>query len=274
MFTRPGWWLDVLRLYWPLNRLGVKMMRLPVFGRLVSFILLPLITKNNFHVSYLPINAHVEPPASSALPRQILENLIRRSAHRIIIRRCSCRDSRQCRTYPVEDSCLLLGEDTKVVDSRIARHVSVNEALDHAEAKIASGLIPLVGRVRMDDFYYGIPNRGRMLTVCFCCPCCCSVLGAVRYLPPEAKASIVRLQSVAVSVDPDKCRQCLLCVDACLPGAVSFTDGSIRHEDGKCIGCGRCATVCAHQATTLTLENIDAAIDEMLGRMNQRVNIE
>lgn len=274
MSWRPGWWLDVLRLYWPLNLLSVKMMRRPVIGRLLSFVLLPLITQKNFNVSYLPVNAKIDPPVSSALNQKILGELIRRSAHRIIIKRCSCRDSKQCRNYSAEDSCLLLGEDTQGVDSRIARHVSVNEALEHANAKIASGLIPMIGRVRMDDFYYGIPNRGRMLTVCFCCPCCCSVLGAVRYLPAEAKASIVRLQSVSVSVDPDKCLQCLLCIDACLPGAVSFTEGRIRHDDEQCIGCGRCSAVCSSHATSLQIENIDETVNEILGRLTKRVNIE
>lgn len=274
MSWRPKWWLEVLRIYWPLNTLAAKMMSRPIVGRFLSITLLPLFTKKNFNISYIPINANIEPVTSSALNRNILEELIRRSSHRVIIGRCSCRDSKKCRNYPVEDSCLLLGEDTRVVDSRIARHVSVNEALDHARIKTASGLIPMIGRVRMDDFYYGIPNRGRMLTICFCCPCCCSVLGALQYLPQEAKSSLVRLKNVKVVVDAKKCTQCLHCIEACFAKAITLWDGMIRHDEQKCIGCGRCSIVCPQRATTVIVEDIDAAINEVHGRIKERVNIE
>jgi Fe-S-cluster-containing hydrogenase component 2 len=274
MSFRPKWWLDVLRLYWPLNTLSAKMMSWPVAGRFLSFILLPLVTKKNFNISYLPVNANIEPVASSALNRKIIEELIRRSSHRIIIKRCSCRDSKKCKNFPAEDSCLLLGEDTNVVDPRIADHVSVNEALDHTNKKIASGLIPMVGRVRMDDFFYGIPNRGRMLTVCFCCPCCCSILSTIPYLPAEAKSSIVRLKNVAVVVDAEKCMQCRHCIDACFAKAITLSGDRIHHDDHKCIGCGRCSMVCPQQATSLVVENVDAAINEILGRIKERVNVE
>lgn len=274
MSFRPRWWLGVLRLYWPLNLLSAKMTRWPIVGHFLSFIMIPLFTKNNFNISYIPINANIEPVASSALCREIIEELIRRSSHRVIISRCSCRDAKKCQNFPIEDSCLLLGEDTKVVDSRIAKHASVDEALDHMSTKTASGLIPMIGRVRMDDFYYGIPNRGRMLTICFCCPCCCSILGALQYLPEEAKSSLVRLKNVEVIVDTEKCIQCRHCIDACFAKAITLSGGTIQHDEDKCIGCGRCSMVCLPQATSLVVENVDIAVNEILGRIKERVNIE
>lgn len=274
MSIRPGWWLGLLRLYWPLNTLSAKMTRWPIVGRLLSLIVVPLFTKNNFNISYIPVNANIEPVVSSALNRKILEELVLRSAHRIIIKRCSCRDSQKCQNFPIEDSCLLLGEDTKGVDPRIATHASVDEALAHVSRKISSGLIPMLGRVRMDDFYYGIPNRGRMLTICFCCPCCCSILGAIRYLPQEAKNSLVRLKNVAVIVDTKKCISCGKCVDTCFAQAITLSNGTIQHDERKCIGCGRCSIVCPQQATTIVIENVEEAVEEILGRIKKRVNVE
>lgn len=274
MSRRPKWWFDVLRFYWPLNTLSAKMTRWPMVGPLLSRVVIPLFTKDNFNISYIPINAHIEPVVSSALCVKILDELVRRSSHRVIIGRCSCRDSKKCSNFPVEDSCLLLGEDTRVVDSRIAKHVSVDEALLHVRKKTAAGLIPMIGRVRMDDFYYGIPNRGRMLTICFCCPCCCSVLSALQYLPEEAKSSLVRLKNVDVIVDAKKCIQCCSCMDACFAKAITLSGGAIQRDENKCIGCGRCSMVCLQQATSIIVENIDVTVDEILGRIKQRVNVE
>jgi UDP-glucose 4-epimerase len=150
----------------------------------------------------------------------------------------------------------------------------VEEALEHVRNKTASGLIPMIGRVRMDDFYYGIPNRGRMLTVCFCCPCCCSVLNTLQYLPEEAKSSLVRLKGVNVKVDAGQCIQCRSCIDACFAGAIILSNGKIRHDEHQCIGCGRCSMVCPQQATSMIVENMDITVDEILGRIKARVNVE
>jgi UDP-glucose 4-epimerase len=160
------------------------------------------------------------------------------------------------------------------VDSRIAKHVSVDEALHHFRNKTAVGLIPMIGRVRMDDFYYGIPNRGRMLTICFCCPCCCSVLNTLQYLPEDAKSSLVRLKDVDIIVDEKKCVQCRSCVDACFAKAITLSSGIIQHDEHKCIGCGRCSMVCREQATSIVVGNIDSTVNEILGRIKSRVNVE
>jgi Fe-S-cluster-containing hydrogenase component 2 len=168
---------------------------------------------------------------------------------------------------------MLLGEDTKKISPEIANHISVEEALEHLQTKISLGLIPLTGRVRMDDLYYGVPNRGKMLTVCFCCPCCCTVLESAKYFPERFRSSIIPLKGLQVKVEPSKCNQCLTCVSACFMDAISIEDGAIRHDGSKCIGCGRCSTVCPQAATTLEISDSQAAVDELLGRINERVSV-
>jgi ferredoxin len=274
MSWRPSWWLDALKVYWPLNHLAAKATGMPVLGPVVTKVVDPLFNSKSFNISYIPVNAKIDPPLSSILTQEIIVKLIRASAHRVVIKRCTCRDSKSCQEYPVEDSCLLLGEDTKRISADIARHIAVDEAIEHMQRKISLGLIPLIGRVRMDDLYYGVPNHGRMLTICFCCPCCCTVLASARYFPKEFRSSIVPLKGLKVGVDQSKCIQCQSCVDACFMHAIKLENGNIVHDESLCIGCGRCSTVCKGLATSIEIENSDAAIDEILGRIRQRVSVE
>lgn len=274
MAKRPSWWLDFLRIYWPLNYLSARATGIPIIGRLLTLLLRPLFTGKNFNVSYIPVNRDIPGSGSSCIPEQVLEELIRRSSHRVTINRCSCRESEKCATYPVENACLHLGEDTRYIVPALATPRSVDEALDHMRGMIGRGLIPLVGRVRMDNFFYGIPNNGRSLTICFCCRCCCTILKSSRYFPAEIQASLVRLKGLRVSTDHKRCTACGLCVNECFMKAIRLSEGLILHDDSLCKGCGRCATVCPEHATIIEIENIDEAIGDLVGRIEERINIE
>ncbi len=273
MSWRPAWWLKVLKWYWPLNHVMAKATHLPVIGPLITWIVRPFFKSKSFNISYIPVNARIEAPASAILTQNIIIELIRQSSHRMVIKRCSCRDSKGCQNYPIENSCLLLGEDTQKISSEIASHISIEEALEHMQQKLKLGLIPLTGRVRMDDLYYGVPNRGRMLTVCFCCPCCCTVLSSARYFPKEFRSALVPLQGLRVSVDESKCVLCKTCLDSCFMEAIQIENDRIVHDPTRCIGCGRCSTVCPQQATRVEIEDCQAAVDEIMGRIKQRVDV-
>jgi UDP-glucose 4-epimerase len=273
MAWRPSWWLYVLKIYWPLNHLVAKSTGIPYLGKVITYLTRPFFNRKSFNISYIPINANIEPASSTVLTSDIIAALIRRSVHRVIIKRCSCRDAKKCTEYPIEDSCMLLGYDTRVISPGIAKHVSVDEALRHMNDKISLGLIPMTGRVRMDDLYYGVPNRGRMLTVCFCCPCCCTVLNSARYFPDEFRGGLVKLKGLTLEVDNEKCRQCGTCIEACFMKAITLEDGKIIHNDAKCIGCGRCTVVCPQKAVRVLLENSNSSVDEIMGRITNIVDI-
>jgi len=161
MSRRPEWWLTVLAKIWPLTWISARLTTAPVIGKLVAALALPLFSKKNLNISYLPINLELSAPGSTPLPVAIVEELIRRSSHRVIIKRCTCRDAKQCVNHPVDYGCTLLGEGTREIDPRIARHVTVDEAIAHLHATVEDGLIPMTGRVKIDNFIWGVRDRGK-----------------------------------------------------------------------------------------------------------------
>jgi UDP-glucose 4-epimerase len=259
---------------WPVTRWSAMATRIPVIGGFVAWTTRPFFKPTSFHLSYIPVNREVAGGASSLLPRRVIHELVERSAHRVIIRRCTCRDSEKCKNYPVEEACLLLGEDTALIDPRVADHVDKAAALAHLDRMLALGLTPFTGRIRMDDFFWGVPNRGRMLTICFCCTCCCTVLRSARYFPANVAGSMVRLKGLAVTVDRNKCVRCGTCVAECFMKAITLDETSAVHDEALCKGCGRCAAVCPHGAVTIDVENVDAAVADLMGRIGRLVRVD
>lgn len=274
MSRRPSWWLVVLKILWPLTYLSARATQLPLVGGFFAFLSRPFFTGPNFNVSYIPVNQDLGGGGSTVLPALIVAELARRSSHRVIIKRCTCRDSDGCTAYPIERACLLLGEGTRVIDSRIADHVPVGEAVAHAEAQIARGLIPMIGRVRMDDFFWGVPNRGRMLTICFCCRCCCTILKSAKHFPGYASDALVKLRGLSIQVDEKRCTRCGACAADCFMRAITIGELSAVHDETLCKGCGRCATVCPSGAVTVRIEDTENAVKELLERIRERVDIE
>lgn len=248
--------------------------RLPYIGGAVERLLLPLFTGRNFNVTYVPIQENIDTGESVVLPRQAVEELIRRSSHRVIIHRCTCRDYNKCEDHPVTLGCTLLGEGTKEIDPRVARHVSVEESLEHLDATIKEGLIPLVGRVRIDNFIWGVKDRGKLLTICHCCPCCCVFFNSGKTMPAATVSSLVPLHGVSVLVDGEMCTSCGDCIDACFVGALSMVDGVVVRDEGLCKGCGVCVSACPEKAMRLDIADMDAAMAELLGRVTGLVDID
>jgi Fe-S-cluster-containing hydrogenase component 2 len=57
-------------------------------------------------------------------------------------------------------------------------------------------------------------------------------------------------------------------------GAISMSDGFPVHDTALCKACGRCEAVCPSGATRISIENLDAAVDELVGRIRERINFE
>jgi ferredoxin len=273
MSRRPEWWLTILAKVWPITWISARATTWPVIGWFVKQASLPFFSGKNLNITYLPINEEIK-GSSTLLPVKIVEELINRSSHRVIINKCTCRDARQCKNHPVDYGCTLLGEGTREIDPRIARHVSKDEAIAHLHKTIKDGLIPMTGRVRIDNFIWGVPDKGKLLTICHCCHCCCTILTSGKYLPREMADSLVPLKGLKIMVDADSCTLCASCVEACHMSAISMNGERIVHDMSKCIGCGRCITVCPTRAVSAEVEDMKGAIQELTTRIERLVSIE
>jgi UDP-glucose 4-epimerase len=274
MSKRPTWWLRFLSIIWPITWLSGRAYAVPVIGRILTILTRRLFSKKNLNLSYIPIHQEMSPAESIPLPQEIITALIRRSSHRAIINRCTCRDDRTCKKHPIDLGCMLLGDGAKEIDPRISRHVDIEEAISHLKEAIDNGLIPLIGRARIDNFLYGVRDRGRLLTICFCCRCCCTIFASGKYLPEEIAQRLVRLEGLHFTIDHERCSGCGVCVDECFMGALSLSDGKIVKNEIKCKGCGRCVDLCPEGALGMEWEDSKSVIDRILKRIENYITFE
>lgn len=279
MSSRSEAWLPVLAKLWPLTwksaRLVNRLEPLPLLGGVAKRLATPMFTGKNLDVSYIPIGESAAGEGSnSVLTREIVERLIRASAHRVIIGTCTCRDAKRCAKHPIEYGCIQLGEGAKQIDSRIARHVSVEECLEYLDRAVADGLIPMVGRVRIDDLLWGVRPEGRLMAVCLCCRCCCTIMNSGRYWPKEAAASIHRLAGLRIVHDPALCKACGACERECFMGAVKREEGRRRVDEEACKGCGRCVALCPTGALKAVCDDVEAAAAELVERVRPLARVD
>jgi len=269
---RPRWWMLAQALSFPWIQKLLKQTQTSLLGKLSARISIPLLSGKNFHITYLPINQEIAGPDNVLLPRSVLEEIIHSSAHRVIIKRCTCRDGNECRNHPVGLGCLMLGEGAREIDPAVGRHVDADEAIRHARECVDNGLIPFVGRFRADNFLWGVRDRGKLLTVCFCCRCCCIIMNSVAYLPKISQDSIVKLKGFTLFTDHEKCVLCGACVEECFVHARQIANNTIVFDAAVCKGCGRCITICPSRAIRAEADNIAEALRDLSGRIEARID--
>ena len=213
----------------------------------------PWVTPKKTDVRFIPINSDVVMPGDSPMPLQLLDRLIEEASHRVIVDFCGCRVGFECRDYPREIGCLLMGDSALEVPRTVSREVGVEEAKSHARRAVEAGLVPIVGKAHVDDFIYGIRDRGRLLTVCFCCECC-SITRAIRDVPIQAmEPAFARMEGVSVEVT-ENCRGCGSCTERCFVGAITVVGGRAR-IGSRCRACGRCASICPNGGVRVRIDD-------------------
>jgi len=240
-----------------------------------AFFHLPLIDRwhpwmkpQNTDMRWLPINQDIQMPDNSPMPLTLLDRLIEETSHRAVFDYCGCRKGFKCEHYPVEIGCLMMGDSAIEATKGSFREVGVEEAKEHARRAVDEGLVPIVGKARVDNFFFGVKDRHRLLTVCFCCECCCvtrfTALAPVRYLentqPP--------LESLTMTIN-DNCKGCGKCAEHCYINAIRIVDTKAVRSD-YCRWCGRCATVCPNDAIELRISDPDF-VNKTLGRIRTYV---
>lgn len=220
---------------------------------------LPEFNPAKSHMSWIPIHKKIGGMKEVALPEKVLDALIEKASHRVIVNFCGCRAASGCQNHPADIGCLMMGESALLIPEKSRREVSIVEAKAHVRKALESGLVPVAGKVRIDNDIFMLPDKGKLFTVCFCCHCCC-ITRFTRHLPPALLDQIhVPMDGLSIEVT-DACVGCGKCASSCYLGAIEIREG--RASIGElCRVCGRCASACPTKAIRLKVDNPHMAED-------------
>ncbi len=220
--------------------------------------------------STIPVNQDLDKPADMVLPSQILEHIIESAGFHWIMDFCICRESADCKDFPIEMGCLFMGEAAMDINPKFGRPVSAEQAHEHVRLCREAGLVHLVGRNKLDAVWLNVRPGKKLFTVCNCCPCCCFW----RLLPditPDIGDKLTRMPGIAFRVNR-LCVGCGTCTkDICFVNAIQLADGK-AHIAETCRGCGRCVDACPNQAIELVVMDQDY-LSATLGRLTAAVDL-
>jgi ferredoxin len=269
--ARPRWFVELIKRPFQQRFLLAEMTKLPVFGSLVDHALF-----QGDDIVYLPIDQVVEVneeiawPEEMVLPSQVVEHFVEQANYHWIIDQCLCRDASGCQDYPVELGCLFLGEATLGINPQVGRRVTRDEAHEHLQRCREAGLVHMVGRNKLDTVWLGVGPGDKLLTICNCCPCCC-IWRMLPNISPHISTKISRMPGVGVSIN-GSCQACGLCTQGvCFVDAIHLTD-TYAYITEACRGCGRCVSVCPHQAIQLTIED-ERFVQTTIDRISAHVDL-
>jgi UDP-glucose 4-epimerase len=227
-----------------------KAINLPGIGKIH-----PWVQTNKNKLFVIPVKESLDSTQDITLPYQIVESFIENSSYRVIVDFCACRKTYQCKNHPIDLGCLLMGEDFRRIPTAWVREVTKEEAKAHLQRGIKAGLPCFAGKPRIDNYIFGIPDSGKMFSICFCCDCCCLGNKIINYLPPDKKnVQFSRLEGLKITVDKDKCNGCGICAKKCFTHQITMKDNLPQIPD-DCQGCGRCSVYCPNGAISLSFEN-------------------
>jgi ferredoxin len=252
---------------WPLSHVADRVGRLPVVGRLLS----PFFGERQCSATIIPVHQVIRGTESVPLPYLVLAPLLEQASYRFIMKECVCRSGEGCQTYPRDLGCIFLGDGAREIDAHLGQPATVAEALAHVRQALDLGLVPMIAHASMDAFVLGIRQYDRMLAICFCCDCCCTIRGSLRDGPRQFWERVTRLPGLQVKVD-GACVGCGRCVSVCHVQAIQLAGGR-AHINGTCKGCGRCVAQCPHGAIEMSLPNQAEVLRRLQTRIRERTDI-
>lgn len=214
---------------------------------------LTYLTKDN--VVEININKDIEPLENIVVPSKIVEYFIKKSSYRFIMDFCICRESMNCKDYPIELGCLFMGEAARRIPKELGREASKKEALEHVKKCRKAGLVHLIGRDKLDETWLGVGSKIPLVTVCNCCNCCC-LWRMLPQLDKKLSSTIKKMPGVSIMVN-NKCTGCGECTkEICFIDAIKVKD-SVATISDDCLACGRCVEICPNNAIELVVEEKD-----------------
>lgn len=265
---RKKWQIDLALKGWRATHWAKRLGHLTPFKQMAGIIA----GEQSFKASFIPVDEFIDIPPSSAAPREMLVDFITRASHRTIIYECPCRKGEGCEKHPVDLGCMLIGDSSRLVDPGVGRSATVEEGIAHLDRALDSGLLPLIGHVWIDKIVFGVKDYSRLLTICFCCRCCCVIRSEMRGLVSAYPDSLVRLEGIRVEVT-EECVGCGECAPVCPVQNVTL-EGDRAVIGEMCLGCGTCARTCSRGNIKVFIEPGTALKEEFRRRVEAGVDIE
>ena len=223
--------------------------------------------------SYIPINTSLGEFENQLMPEKMLEHFIKKAKHIYVQNYCGCRVYHDCKDHDRTLGCMYIGDDVPTIKlpPEQGRFITQEEAWDHVKKSIENGLIPVFGRHPGETYGIGADDTGHIMSMCFCCPCCC-INGKIAKNASSELQVFTRMEGLTVEVDKDICVGCGICLDVCVFVGRDVIDGKAVIDQERCLGCGRCEKVCPNGAITITIDD-PKRVEEHIRSLEESVDV-
>lgn len=209
-----------------------------LFEEYLPYIGASLMSLKTKQMRVIPVEKAVEAVHTVATYNRV-RDLVRKQEI-ISVAQCICRKAQgllgnEC-DRP-QETCMAFGDFARYyIDNKMARAISTDEALK------------LLDRAEESALVLSPTNTQELGAICCCCPCCCPILKNAKMMPRPADFVQSYYQA---EIDPDLCSACGECIERCQMEAIKEGDDVSEIIDGRCIGCGLCASTCPEGAISL-----------------------
>jgi ferredoxin len=281
--ARPMWFVKIIRHYFP-NRFAIAetTKKSVIMRKLIDYLLF-----EKDEIYYLPkedvfldqtnekrrvlVDQNIDLGEETALPSEIVRHFIEEANNIWLMDKCICRESNDCKDYPIDIGCIFLGDAVLGINPKLGRLATKQEALDRLQKAIDLGLVHMIGRNKIDTQWMGIGPGEKLLSICHCCPCCC-LYRVLPSLDETISSRITKIPGLQIYVIEEECIGCGICAnDICVTNSIQIVNEKAV-IDNLCLGCGRCVEVCPTDAIVMEITD-EHFIDTTIKRISQRVDV-
>jgi ferredoxin len=253
---------------WPIMIAAKRWSSLPILKSIINrFFAYPW-----NEVTAIPINEAIVPPDSLVLPRRVVERLVSDIDDIFIVDECICRNKEDCKSYPGDIGCMALGPPISRMHPTHGSRATREEAIAHIGRASEAGLIANIAHTWIDPVAFGLTHFHRLMFICFCCDCCCLYRTHMEKRGPNLDRAYKKLPGISITVNPEKCNGCGICVERCFVSEMTLVNG-IATTSEDCKGCGRCVEVCPEEAVSLSIENEELLYRQLRDRISAVADI-